>query len=191
MEDEKYLVGWIIIITCGFSIIVGSLGPGSAVWEKGEKRGQIGNCGLGRGKGWRSLETCFWWRHSMIPDFGSMLWLAKINVFMLTDSQCCWQFRTLSVSCSSLQLGKRFFKTRILSKGYKFLHKTFLLIPQLQEEQKVCLWSVAKKKKPSNYWTFLILYCDKLRPHLQSNWLSHKPTFKRHSSIIMLPPKSW
>ena len=54
------------------------------------------------------------------------------NVFMLTDSQCGWQYCALSMS-HSCYFGRRFFKTQILSKQYKFLCKTFRL-SLLQEE---------------------------------------------------------
>ena len=104
------------------------------------------------------------------------------NVFMLTDSQCGWQYCTLSMS-RSCYFGRRFFKTQILSKQYKFLCETFRL-SLLQEEQKICLWSVAKRKtKHSTYQAFLALSSEKLRSHLQSDWLisSHGTALQSHS----------
>ena len=99
-----------------------------------------------------------------------------------------------SFNITHLQFGKRYFKTRILSKQYKFLYVDFSLIPRLQEEQKICLWSVSKKKKKkkhSKYGAFLILCCDKLWSHLQSdrliNYQRSKGTVLSRSYI----PKAW
>ena len=127
----------------------------------------------------QSLETCLWCRHSMIP-----FWCQN-NVFMLTDSQCSWQNSALSMS-HSFYFGRRFFKTQILSRQYKFLCKTFCL-SLLQEEQKICLWSVAKRKtKHSTNQAFLALSSDKLWSHLQSDGL-----IKRRSNGTALQSRSW
>ena len=112
------------------------------------------------------------WRHDFdaaIPWYQILVSCSDwSNVFMLTDLQCGWQYCALSMSCSCY-FGRRFFKTQILSKQYKFLCKTFHL-SLLQEEQKICLWSVAKRKtKLSTNQAFLALSSDKLRSHLQSD----------------------
>ena len=107
------------------------------------------------------------------------------NAFMLTDSQCGWQNSGLSMS-RSFYFGRRFFKTQILSRQYKFLCKTFCL-SLLQEEQKICLWSVAKRKtKHSTNQAFLAFSSDKLRSHLQSDGL-----INRRSNGTALQSRSW
>ena len=101
---------------------------------------------LGRGKGWRSLETCLWCSRSMIPDSGIMLWLVQCLhvdrfVVLMTVSR--------SFNIMFLQFRKRFFKTWILSKQHKKLISLqgFSLIPRLQEKQKIYLWFAAKRKR--------------------------------------------
>ena len=113
-------------------------------WKKGnyigEKREPSG--GLGKGKGRRSLETCLWCRRSMIPDSGIMLWLVKclhVDRFavLLTVS------RSFSVTLRP-DSGKDFLKYGFLSEqAIQISLRYFSLVPLLQEEQKICLWSVA------------------------------------------------
>ena len=129
------------------------------------------------------------WRHAfdaVIPWYQILVSCSDwSNVFMLTDSQCGWQYCALSMS-RSCYFGRRFFKRQILSKQYKFLCKTFRL-SLLQEEQKICLWSVAKRKtKHSTNKAFLALSSDKLRSHLQRNGL-----INRRSNGTALQSRSW
>ena len=108
------------------SPLIFSLGPGSAVGEKSQN-------GV--------LETCLWCRHTMIPDSGIML--------MLTDSWCCWQYCTLYVLFQYHAPTIR----EVLKHGFRASNiiiislRDFSLIPLPQEEQKICLWSVTKRKR--------------------------------------------
>ena len=87
--------------------IQSSLGPGLAVGEKGKKRGQIGKIsaseaswavfwggGMGGGAWSHAFDTAVPWYQILVS---SSDWS---NVFMLTDSRCCWQYRVLSISRS-------------------------------------------------------------------------------------------
>ena len=129
------------------------------------------------------------WRHAFdaaIPWYQILLSCSDwSNVFMLTDLQCGWQYCALSMS-RSCYFSRRSFKTQILSKRYKFLCETFCS-SLLQEEQKISLWSVAKRKtKHSTYQAFLALSSDKLQSHLQSDWL-----INRRSNGTALQSRSW
>ena len=148
------------------------------VEEQSEPRG-----GLGRGKWRRSLETCLWCCHSMIPDSGIMLWLVKC---LHVDRFAVRLTVLRSFNVTFLLFRQKIFKRQILSKQYKFLCKTFRL-SLLQEEQKICLWSVAKRKtKHSTNKAFLALSSDKLRSHLQRNGL-----INRRSNGTALQSRSW
>ena len=128
---------------------------------------------LGRRKGWRSLETCLWCSRSMIPDSGIMLWLVQCLhvdrfVVLLTVSR--------SFNITLLQFGKRFFKTWISSKQYKFLCEAFYLSLGSKKSKKINIPVICckKKKKHSKYGAFLTLSSDKLHSHLQSEWLINR-----------------
>ena len=59
---------------------------------------------------------------------------------MLTGSRCCWQYRALSI-WRSYNSGKDFEQAIQLSL------RVFSFILLLQEGQKICQWSVAKRKR--------------------------------------------
>ena len=106
---------------------------------------------LGRGKGWWSLETCFWCHHSMIPDSGVMLWLVQYLhvdrfVVLLTVSR--------SFNIMLLQFGKRFFKTQISSKQHKFLCETFHLSLGSKKSKKYTCDLLQKEKEAFKIWSF-------------------------------------
>ena len=111
----------------------------------------------------------------MIPDSGIMLYNCS-HLFMLTGLRCCWQYRALSISRSFnitlLQYRIEDFEQAVQI-SLRVFSWDFSLIPLLQEGQKntpvICC---KKKKKYSKYRAFLILACDKLRLHLQSDWKS-------------------
>ena len=97
----------------------------------------------------------------------------------------CWQIRgtvdrIALFQCHASTIRRDIFKTRInleqaIQMSLRDFSWDFSFIPRLQEEQKICLWSVAKKKKKhSKYRAFLILFCDKLRSHLRSDWLINR-----------------
>ena len=106
---------------------------------------------LGRGKGWRSLETCLWCSRSMIPDSGIMLWLVQCLhvdrfVVLLTVSR--------SFNITLLQFGKRFFKTWISSKQYKFLCEAFYLSLGSKKSKKYTCDLLQKEKEAFKIWSF-------------------------------------
>ena len=78
------------------------------------------------------------------------------NVFMLTDSRCCWQYRA-HFNIILLQLGKRFFKTRISSKQYKFLSGTFRISLGFKKSKKYSC-DLLQKEKRSTQNMELFLY---------------------------------
>ena len=129
-----------------------SVGPGSALGEKGQILGQMEeNIGersepsgcLGRGEGQRSLETCLWCRRSMIPDFGIMLWLFKC---LHVDRFAVLLRVSRYFNITLLQFAKRFFKTRISSKQYKFLCETFRLSLGSKKSKKYA-WDLLQKEQ--------------------------------------------
>ena len=129
-------------------------------WGKRQQRGsnrknsgewrELSGC-LGRGKGWRSLETCLWCSRSMIPDSGIMLWLVQ---FLHVDRFVV----LLTVSCSFnitlLQFRKRFFKTRISSKQYKFLCETFQLSLSSKKSKKYTCDLLHQEQEAFKIWSF-------------------------------------
>ena len=154
--------------------------------KKSGERSEPSGC-LGRGKGWWSLETCLWCRRSMIPD----------SVIMLGLVQCLHVDRfvvLLTVSCSFnitlLQFGKRFFKTQISSKKYKFLCETFRLSLSSKKSTKYTRDLSQKEKEAFKIWIFsyIILWHTTVTFTKQ---LTYKPTFKRYSIVITLLPKAW
>ena len=89
------------------------------------------------------------------------------NVFMLTDSRCCRQNCALIMF---LHFGKRFLKTRISSKPYKFLCETFRLSLNSKKSKKYPYDLLQKEKEAFKIrGFFLILSSGKLRSHLQSD----------------------
>ena len=149
-------------------------------WGKRQQRGsnrknsgewrELSGC-LGRGKGWRSLETCLWCSRSVIPDSGIMLRLA--NVFMLTDSWCCWQYHVLSIS-HSYNSGKDFLKHGFWASNTNFFARLFTYLSALRRAKNVPVICCKKKKKHSKYGAFLTLFCNKLWSHLQGDWLINR-----------------
>ena len=133
-----------------------------------------------RGNGLQSQEACLWCRPSIISDSGIMLWLVKcLNV----DRFALFQNHASSI------IGKRvFLKQRFWAIGIQISLQDFLLIPQLKEEQKICVWSVAKKKSfqiSSSFYTLQsVINCDHIYKLKRLSYTLYKPTFKRHSIII-------
>ena len=67
------------------------------------------------------------------------------NVFMLTDSRCCWQCRAFSISFS-YNSEKRFLKTRISGYQYKFPCETFRLFLGSKKSKKYACNRLQKEK---------------------------------------------
>ena len=117
------------IVQCRISY---NLGPGSAVGEKGRKRGQIGKISAsersqvvswGGGKGGGA------WRQSLMPPFHDTRFRYHALIGQMSS---CWQIRGAVDSIVYFQynahtIRKRFFKTRISRTQHKFLCETFRL----------------------------------------------------------------
>ena len=113
---------------------------------------------LGRGKGRRILETCHWFRRSMIPDSGIMLWLVKclhVDRFavLLTVSR--------SFNITLLQIGKRFFKNTDFEQQYKFLCETFLLSFGSKNSKKYACDQLQKEKESFKIWSYKLRHIYK------------------------------
>ena len=170
-----------------------SLGPGSAVAEEGKKRGEtaknIGERskprgGLGRGKARRSLETCLWCSRPIIPDSGIILWLVKcLNVDRFAG--CCWHLKYHGLS--SWENIFLFLTTNFGQAIQNSVRDLWHISPSAQRRATNIPVVCCKMKKRIQNIDLFILFCDKLRSHLQSDWRSYKPTFKRHSIIPHLP----
>ena len=143
--------------------IQSSLGPGLAVGKKVKKRVQMGKIsaseasgavfwggGMGGGAWSHAFDAAVQWYQILVS---SSDWS---NVFMLTYSRCCWQYRALSI-WRSYNSGKDFLKHGFWASNTNFYTRPSL-IPRLQEEQKICLWFVAKKKEVFKIWEIFLHY---------------------------------
>ena len=112
--------------------------------------------------GWEWGKGGIAWRHAlMLPFHNTRLWNHASSSWLVKCLHVGRFVVLLTVLCS--------FNVKLLlfGKQYKFLWD-FLFIPQLQEEQKIYLWSVRRRKpKHSKCQAFLILSCDKQWSHLQ------------------------
>ena len=126
----------------------------------------------GEGKGGGARRHAF---DAAVPWYGILLSCSDCsNVFMLTDSRYCLQYRALSIS-RTYNSGNIFQNTDF-QQSIKISLRDLLLTPQLQEEEKCACHLFQTKKKNSKYGTFLILSRDKLRSHLQSDWVINRPS---------------
>ena len=118
--------------------------------KNSRERSELSGC-LGRGKGWRSLETCIWCSRSMIPDSGIMLWLVQclhVDRFVVLLTVSC------TFNITPLQFRKRFFKTRISSKQYKFLCEAFHLSLGSKKSKKYTCDLLQKEQEAFKIWSF-------------------------------------
>ena len=135
--------------------------------------------GLGRGKGRPSdmpLMSAFhdtrFWYHALIGQMASC-WLVRGAV----DSIAFFQCHAPTIR-KKILLKQGFRASKQISLG------DFSLIARRQEEQKMCLWSVAERKtKHSKYH---ITHSVISYGHI-SKAIDHK----RLNGIISLPPKAW
>ena len=152
--------------------IQSSLGPGLAVGKKVKKRVQMGKIsaseasgavfwggGMGGGAWSHAFDAAVQWYQILVS---SSDWS---NVFMLTYSRCCLTV-SRSFNMTLLQFGKRFSKTRILSKQYKFLYETFTYPSAPRRAKNMPVICCKKKRSIQDMGNFLTLSCDKLRSHL-------------------------
>ena len=152
--------------------IQSSLGPGLAVGGKGKNRGQIGKIsaseaswavswegGMGGGALSHAFDAAVPWYQILVSSSG---WS---NVFMLTNSRCCWQYRALPIS-RSCNSGKDFLKHRYQASNANFFARLFTYPSAPRRAKKMPVICYKKKKKYSKYGAFLTLSRDKLRSHL-------------------------
>ena len=141
------------------------------------------------------MPLIFWRCLSMIPDSGIILWLVKLM-------SSCWRIRSAIDSIAVFQyqtptIQENIFENTDFEQAIQiFLQaQDFWLIPRLQEEQKICLWSVAKRTQSiQNTSSFSCTPCDQLRSHLKSSWLinqrskgtrSHQNHYKTLKSVYI------
>ena len=144
----------------------GKKGTGSTRKNIGERSEPSSS--LGRGKGRRSLETCL---NATVPWYQTLVSCSDWSkVFMLTDSRCSWQYHALSIS-RSYNSGKDLLKHRLPASNTNLFARllAYPLTPRRAKNMPVICCK--KKKKHSKYRAFLILSCDKLQSHLQSDGL--------------------
>ena len=113
---------------------------------------------VGGGGGVRTQKTgsnsrAVAWGGERAAKPGDMPLMPPFHVFMLTDSRCCWQYRA-HFNITLLQLGKRFFKTRISSKQYKFLSGTFRIPLGFKKSKKYSCDLLQKEKEAFKIWSF-------------------------------------
>ena len=175
--------------------IQSSLGPGLAVGGKGKNRGQIGNIsaseaswavswggGMGGGARSHTFDAAFQWYQILVS---SSDWS---NVFMLTYSRCCWQYRSLSIS-RSYNSGKDFLKHGFRASNTNFFARPFTY-PSAPRRAKLCLWFVAKRKRSIQDMELFLHYPVINYGHIDKA-IDNKPPLKRYSIVITLLPKAW
>ena len=104
--------------------------------------------------GWEWGKGSVAWRHALMPPFhDTRFW----NHALIGQMSSCWQIRgAVDSIVLFLCQAPTIWETIQISLW------DFLLIPQFQEEQKIYLWSVRRRKpKHSKCGAFLILSCDK------------------------------
>ena len=136
------------------------------------------------------MPLILWRCLSMIPDSGIILWLVNLM-------SSCWRIRSAIDSIAVFQyhtptIQENIFENTDFEQAIQiFLQaQDFWLIPRLQEEQKICLWTVAKRTQSiqnTSSFSCTLLWSTTVTFKKQ---LTYKPTFKRHSIAITLPPKS-
>ena len=104
---------------------------------------------------------------------------------MLTHSRCCWQLKYHALSSweNIFLFSNTNFEQAIQNSVRDLSH----ISPSAQRRAKNMPVVCCKMEKSIQNIDLFILSCDKLWSHLQSDWRSYKPTFKRHSIIPHLP----
>ena len=136
------------------------------------------------------MPLIFWRCLSMIPDSGIILWLVKLM-------SSCWRIRSAIDSIAVFQyhtptIQESIFENTDFEQAIQiFLQaQDFWLILRLQEEQKICLWTVTKRTQSiqnTSSFSCTLLWSTTVTFKKQ---LTYKPTFKRHNIVITPPPKS-
>ena len=164
-----------VILVSGYLVLTAFNWTESNRKNIGERSEPSGS--LGRGKWRRSLETCLWCRRSMIPDSRIMLWLVKC---LHID-----RFAELLTASRSSMSRSQYSEKKNSKHGFRASNTKFFAMLFAYP------WSVPKRKtKHSQYWAFLILSHDKLRSHLQSDWLINRCS-KMHIIVMTLLLKAW
>ena len=115
------------------------------------------NMELGRGKGGKA------WRHALD---GAIPWYKIWYCALISQTSSCWQICRAVDSITHFQYhapayswGKDYLKHRFWASDKNFLD--FFAYPSAARRAKNMPVTCCKIKKPSKYWTFLILSCDK------------------------------
>ena len=143
------------------------------------QRGKISVSEASRAVAWGGGKGSGAWRHALnatVPWYQTLVSCSDWSkVFMLTDSRCSWQYHTLSIS-RSYNSGKDLLKHGFPASNTNLFARllAYPLTPRRAKNMPVICCK--KKKKHSKYRAFLILFCDKLQSHLQSDGL-----ISRHS----------
>ena len=130
--------------------IQSSLGPGLAVGGKGKKRGQIGKISASEAS-WVYSGEGEWAAEPgvmplMPPFHDTRFWYLAL----IGQMSSCWQIRGAVDSIALFQyhaptITEKIFLNTDFEQAIQISLRNFSLIPRLQEEQKICLWSVAKR----------------------------------------------
>ena len=151
-------------------------------WEKRQQMGSnrkklIVESEVSRAVAWRGGKGGRAWRHAFkaaVPWYQILVSCSDwSSVFMLTDLWFCWQYHPLSIS-RSYNSGKDFLKHGFRASNTNFFARLFTYPSAPRKAKNIPVICFKKKKKHSKYGAFLTLFCDKLRSHLQSNWLINR-----------------
>ena len=156
-----------------------NLGPGSAVGEKGKKRGQIGKIWASEASqvvSWGGRKGGGARRQPLMPPFHD----TRSRYHALIGPKKCLHVDRfavlLTVSCSFnitlIQFGERFFKTRISSTQYKFLCETFRLSHGSKKRKNMAVIKEAWSFSYNPLWQSTVTFRKRL---------TYKPTFKSYS----------
>ena len=121
-------------------------------WNQAPHVAHVGGGGVRTQKTGSNSRTVAWGGERAAKP-GDMPLMPPFHVFMLTDSRCCWQYRA-HFNITLLQLGERFFKTRISSKQYKFLPGTFRIPLGFKKSKKYSSDLLQKEKEAFKIWSF-------------------------------------
>ena len=131
--------------------------------------GGFDTCGRTQKTGSNSRAVA--WEVERAAKPGDMPLIPPFHVFMLTDSRCCSQYRAHFNISHFCNLGKDFLKHGFLASNTNFFPGLLAYTSASRRAKNIPKICCKKKKKHSKYGALLILFCDKLRSHLQSDWL--------------------
>ena len=138
------------------------------------QRGKISVSEASRAVAWGGRKGGRAWRHAFnatVPWYQTLVSCSDWSkVFMLTDSRCSWQYHALSIS-RSYNSGKDLLKHRLPANNTNLFARLLVYPSTPRRAKNMPVICCKKKNKHSKYRAFLILSCDKLQSHLQSDGL--------------------